>query len=281
MRSRKLLSVLGFIVLVGLTFSFVGCGSDKTPTGTTGSITDPDFVAVQQDVNYFVDSTLEFFVSGFGNMYALADQADTLDPVYYGPVYPDSDFVSATYVNGWHVIYISRNRSTHSTAMRDSVRFFSNGMVQQAASNVDSLYYKHEWNFNFHDTTVTNTAFTGRTDLDITGLSGSLATIDGTHEMSISHKFVSSDSTVWRTCDFNADLSNFTVSKTPVGWAQGCPASGTISGTVQTTYKKDDAAEVSLTWTITLTFNNGTMSATITRGTTTWSYTSNVCLTSN
>ncbi|NOY88671.1 MAG: hypothetical protein GXO93_04665 [FCB group bacterium] len=281
MRSRKLLSVLGFIILVGLTLSFVSCGSDKTPTGATGSITDPDFVAVQQDVNYFVDSTLEFFVNGFGNMYALADQADTLDPVFYGPVYPDSDFVSATYVNGWHVIYISRNRSTHSTAMRDSVRFFSNGVVQQTATNVDSLYYKHEWNYRFHDTTVSNTSYDGRVDFDITGLSGSLATINGSHIMSITHKFVSSDSTVWKTFDFSADLSSFTVSKTPVGWAQGCPAGGTINGTVKMTYKKDGASETYVTWKFTLSFNNGTMSATIKKGTTTWGYTSQVCLTSN
>ncbi|MFQ5453035.1 MAG: hypothetical protein ACE5D6_02465, partial [Candidatus Zixiibacteriota bacterium] len=232
-------------------------------------------------VEFYVDSTIQFFLNGLGNLSALADGQDIFDPIHYGPFQPNNDSVNTSYLNGWHVIYIARDRSTYSTTLLDFVRFFSNGQIQQSSNNVDSLYYKHEWSYSALDTTVSHSNYDGAVDFAIIGLQTTQATFAGSNDLTINTKFASVDSTVWRDFTISADLSNFVVKKTGSGWAQGCPSSGTISATVTMTYTKDTGTPVTTTWTFDLSFTNGTMTATAQLGNTTWDYTNNFCTAPN
>jgi hypothetical protein len=281
MRSHKITIALGLLALTVFAIGMVGCGgSDNNPTSTAGSLTDPAFMAVQDQLDNIVDSTLTNIVNGFQNLTNVSGDGN-VNPVFYGPVQPDSDVVSATYAGGWHVVLVSRVRATYDTMLRDSVQFYANNGVSQMPTAVDSLYYRHQWRFNFGDTTVTHLGMSSSANLTIGGLQGNVATIDGSHEADINTKQVTADSTVWRSFSISADVTDLQVSKTFVGWAQGCPSSGTISGTIDMSYQKDDGTPMATSWTFTATFSDGTMSATVARGTTTWHYTTDVCTTVN
>ncbi len=281
MRSHKITVALGLLALTVFTIGMVGCGgSDNNPTSTAGSLTDPSFMAVQDQVDNIVDSTLTNIVNGFQNLTNVSGDGN-VNPVFYGPVQPDSDVVSATYADGWHVVLVARTRAAYNTMLRDSVQFFVNDEISQLPAGVDSLYYRHQWQFNFGDTSVTHLGMSSQATLTISGLQSTTATIDGTHETSVNTKQVTADSTVWRSFGINAEVTNLEVSKSFVGWAQGCPNSGTISGTVEMTYQKDDAASVATAWNFTATFTDGTMAVTVTKGTTSWHYSTDVCTTIN
>ncbi len=279
MRSHKVTAILGLFALAAFGISMVGCGSDS-PTSTAGSLTDPAFMAVQDQVDNMVDSTLVNIVNGFENLSNITNDGG-VDPVFYGPVKPDSDLVSVTYADGWHVVVVSRTRATFQSRLRDSVQFFSGDAVTQLPNNTDSLYYRHQWQFTFGDTAVTHAQLHSYSNMTIGGLQDSIANIAGQHEVQVQTKHVTADSTVWRNFTLNSDINDLQVAKTFVGWAQGCPNSGTITGTVAMSYRKDDSAPVQSTWEYSLSFSNGTMSATVTQGTTTWRYTTDVCTSIN
>ncbi len=280
MRSHYLLIVLGLLVIL----AFVGCGDDTSaPTQQAGSDLDPEFIAVQGEVEYFVDSTLDFFLNGLNNLTMLAGEDELIDPVHYGPVYPDSDFVSTSYAYGWHVVTITRNRTNYAVQMRDSVQFYGDGevpgvgQVQRTSSNADSLYYKHSWLYGVHDTTGAHSNFEGDIDLRLNGLQGTVATVNGQHRMMVQSKYVLGDSFAYRDFEIEADLTDFEISKTGSGWAQGCPNTGTATGTVQMTFTSGENAPVITTWSFTLSFTDGTMSATVRHGNTYWDYEADVC----
>ncbi len=281
MRTNKLVLILGVTLLAGLLVMFAGCGSDDDKsTGSTVNYNDPEFLVVQEEVDHFVDSTLSFFNNGLGNIYSLA--TDTLvDPIYYGPGPGDfdstKDSASATYNNGWHVIYFSLHRTEYNAIMRDSIQFIKDGQPQQTATDLESMYYRHFWWYDHVDTMVTHTSYSGTSRCDFTGLNTQQATISGSNEMNIHSKFVSNDSTVWRDMTISATLTGITIDKTPQGWAQGCPSSGSISADFVMVYQKGTAAPDTTTWTVSITFTDGSMSAVVSHGGTTWTYDSQIC----
>lgn len=281
MRSHKITVALGLLALIAFGIGIAGCGSsNNNPTNTYGSLTDPSFMAVQDQVDNLVDSTLTGIVDGFQNLSNVNGNGN-VNPVFYGPVQPDSDVVSVTYSGGWHIVFVTRNRATFHTSLRDSVQFYAGTSVTQYPTNVDSLLYRHQWLFTFGDTTVTNLGMSSEASFTIGGLQSSTADVSGTHDAEIHTKQVTADSTVWRSFSISSQVTDLQVNKTFVGWAQSCPSSGTISGTIEMSYQKDSGSPVATTWTFTATFSNGTMSATVTKGATNWHYTSDVCTTIN
>ncbi len=281
MRFQKHFLALSLVALSCFALLIAGCGSDDTPTKETGSLNDPGFVAVQTQVNSFLDSTAAFIESTLGTMGAVSTYNDYIDPIYYGPVQPDSDVVSVTYVDGWHVVYINRVRDTYGVVLRDSIQFFKDDAVFQSGVDSDSLYYRHKWLYTVGDTSVSYGAFTGSTDLVCTGLNGITTTVNGDHYWFAKVKNVTDNGTTWREIEITADLNNFTVNKTLNGWDSGCPVSGTITATIESSFKSGDAAPVNTTWSLSLSFNNGTMSAQVERGNYVWSYSRNVCTIQN
>lgn len=280
MRSRKLLLVLGVIVLTGLLVAFVGCGSDDKSTGDVGDINDPEFQVVRDEIGHFVDSTLEFFTNGLGNIYGLATDT-VVDPPLYGPGPPDfdstKDTATATYANGWHVVYFAIHRDAYDAILLDSIQFIKDGEAQQTSTGVESLLYKHFWQYGETDTTVTFRSCIGDADYSFTGLNTTTATINGTNDLQAHSKYVSTDSTVWRDINIEATLTGMQVNKTAVGWAQNCPSSGSVSGSIEMVYQKDSDDPITSNWTVNVTFDDGSMSVIVSRGSTTWMYNTQLC----
>jgi len=280
MRWEKVILVLGVTLLAGLLVMFAGCGSDDKSTNSA-DYSDPEFLVVQQEIDYFIDSTLEFFTNGLDNIYGLA--TDTMvDPVLYGSRPPEYDFnrdtAIATYADGWHVVYFSIHRDTYDKIVRDSIQFIKDGQPQQSSAGLESLNYKHFWSYEVTDTTVTHRSYTGNADYAFVGLDTAQATITGTNELQVHCKYASIDSTVWRDIDIDATLTDMKVNKTGSGWVQNCPSAGAISASIEMVYKKDSAAPDTTNWTVNLTFNNGSMFSTVTIGSALpWTYSTQLC----
>ncbi len=281
MRWEKVVLVLGVTLLAGLLVMFAGCGSDDKSTNSA-DYNDPEFLVIQQEIDYFIDSTLAYFTGGLGNIYGLATDT-TVDPVQYGSRPPDYDSTKgdtaiATYADGWHVVYFSIHRATYDKIVRDSIQFIKDGQFQQSSAGLESLYYKHFWSYEITDTTVTHRSYTENADYEFVGLDTAQATITGTNELQVHCKYASIDSTVWRDIDIDATLTNIRVYKTVSGWVDNCPCTGSISATIEMVYKKDSAAPDTTNWTVNLTFNNGSMFSTVTIGSALpWTYSTQLC----
>jgi hypothetical protein len=280
MRGEKVVLVLGATLLVGLLVMFVGCGSDDKSTNSA-DYDDPEFLVVQQEIGHFIDSTLEYFTNGLGNIYGIATDT-TVDPVQYGSRPPEYDSTKdtavATYAEGWHVVYFSIHRDTYNKIVRDSIQFIKDGQPQQSSAGLESLYYKHFWTHEVTDTTVTHRSYTGNADYAFVGLDTTQVTITGTNEWQVHSKYASTDSTVWRDINVDATLTDMKVNKTGSGWVQGCPSAGSISASIEMVYKKDSAAPDTTDWTVSLTFNNGSMFSTVTIGSAPpWTYSTQLC----
>ncbi|HDL01423.1 MAG TPA: hypothetical protein ENH23_04240 [candidate division Zixibacteria bacterium] len=280
MRSAKFFTILGFVLLASMSLLFVGCGSDDGPTTITGSLTNPDFVVVQDQVETIVDSTLDFVLTGMNSLSSISTDGIII-PNFYGPVFSDSDQVTIAYVGGWYVVNAVQQRSDFAFTVLDSVQFYINDEVSQNGVGADSMWYRHRWSYDVADTTVSYTKVDGHAGFDYRGLGVNQASINGSNDVVIHDQFVSVDSTVVRQFEFSTDVNNLLVNKGPSGWDHGCPNGGTISATATVTYTKDDAAQVVTNWNITMTFTDGTASITVSSGNVVWSYTKDVCIAIN
>lgn len=279
MRSRKLMLLLGTVVVLAASLTFYGCSKDDSPTGQVGNLNNPEFLAVHEQVSDFVDSTLAWFNDGLGSMNRLA--ADTVvDPILYGPTDPNAitDSASVIYTDdGWHVVYFEFHADAYSSILVDSIQFRKAGVYQQGVADLETLLYKHNWGYNSSDTTVTHTDYTGNVDYLFDNLDEQQCTVTGTTSWDAHSKFVSADSTVWRDFEIDVTYTGGRIDKTGSGWAQGCPESGTFSVDVEMTYQKDAGTPVVTVWNVTVTFNSGIAAVVATQGETTWSYSSREC----
>ncbi len=280
MRSVKIITLLGFVLLACMSLLFVGCGSDDAPTSNAGSLSNPEFIAVQDQVESLVDSTFGFILTGMNSIVSISSGGN-IDPVLYGPSFGDTNQVTPSYVNGWHIVNATAGTADFSFNFVDSVRFYSNNAISQFGIDADSLWYRHHWNYDVADKAVSYTTFDGDASFDYRGLNTNQASITGSNDLSIDNQFVSVDSTVIRTFEFATDVTNLSINAGPSGWDHACPNSGTVSTTVTMTYARDDAAVVTTTWNVSMTFTDGTAAVSVSSGNVVWNYTSDVCIALN
>ncbi|MEA3297654.1 MAG: hypothetical protein U9R56_07305, partial [candidate division Zixibacteria bacterium] len=106
MRSNKRILVSGLTAVFCIAILFLaGCSSDNstsTPTTVNGSMTDPEFVVVQSQINTFVDSTISFFKNGINTFNGISEDGTILPPQYVvSPGNPDPDVFDTSYAEGW------------------------------------------------------------------------------------------------------------------------------------------------------------------------------------
>ncbi len=274
MRSRNLIFIVGLVVLSAFLLMVVGCSDDDSaPTqvfddGDTDSIAHPQFSAVKDQVEGFVDDTRGFVNDGLSMTVASAQE---LDDLVFGPVPPDSSQTS-----DYWLIYFLWQSSLRIWAL-DSIRFLDDGVPQETALGADQILFRHYWRKSVDDTTVSYTIFDIHSDLDITGVDGTTATANGTHDLAVESKYVSDDSTVWWTFDVQATITDYTVNKADTYWNYGCPVSGSMTVTVDASYQKDSGEAVNTSWRFDLTLTDGLMDADVTLGSQTCSYSTQVC----
>ncbi|MDH3889618.1 MAG: hypothetical protein OEV49_00925 [candidate division Zixibacteria bacterium] len=285
MRLENRVLVSGMTILIGVMLLLVaGCGDDETntPTTITGSMADHEFLAVKTQMDDFVDSTIAFFENGINTFQGISDGEDIIPPQY--AVNPEQqDSWDTSYTNGWHVIQIAYTEKDQfedgvwQMSLADSIQYKKNGVAQESWVDHDQLVYKHHWTWDVFDTTVNHTNFEGNADFTFADLTTGLATVTGSRDFNASNKIVHLDSTVWRDFTFTADVNNVTLKNSAfTGWSN-CPVGGSVSTTIEMVYTKDDGDPVTTTWNATFTFNNGTMTASVSKGNTVWGYHSDMC----
>lgn len=279
MRFQRILLVLGLAVLFGVGIMVVGCSNDdEAPAYIVGPMDDPEFMVVQDQIEIFVDSTVQALENGLNSIINVTSEYDDqIDPIYYGPVKPDSDYVNAVYANGWHVAEVSRVRAGYTFTLRDSIQFYNGNAIQQGPNNIDSLAYRHRWSYMNHDTTASHTDLEAANSFTFQNLNSGMAQTSGMHQLMIQNKFVSADSTVWREYTFEANLQNVSINETGSGWVQGCPNSGYINASLTSSYQKDQNDPVTATWNVSITFTDGIMTASVYQANKVWSYSASVC----
>ncbi len=277
MRFCKAMFLPGAILIVALGLIW-GCGDDDNPV-KWGSDDDPLFQAVSAQFNQVIDSTFAGIGESFTSMSTLQGD-DNVDPVLYGPGDPNAttDSLTLTYTGGWHILHLAwHNEFGYLAIVNDSVQFAKLGEPQMQGGDIDRLTYRHHWSWAAPDTTVSHIDLNGNSGFDITGLDTDEATIDGTHDFAARVKAVFADSTVDWHFTVESSLSNFTVSKTPVGWAQSCPSEGQWHATITSTYRKDDNPSVEQTWNCQATLENGEIRVIVFCNDYRWTYTREAC----
>lgn len=276
MRLQKRILVLGLTVAVGVVaLILTGCGSDDKSTSSTnyGSLTDPEFVVVQSQVDMFVDSTVNFLRNGLNIVYGISDENGTILPAQYAPGPEDNDVFDTSYANGWHRVFIANQYEGYGTTVLDSIQYIKNGAYQESWANRDQLVYKHYWTWISEVDTIR-----GNAHYTFGGLNTAQATVTGTNRVEYRLQVVTGDSTVTRTFTIEATMSGFTLAKTmSIGWDH-CPLTGSVSVTLTMTYQKDGADPVESTWTGNLAFDDGSLSAAFRLGNTVWQYQDQVCI---
>ena len=285
MRSHKSFPLLlGLVIVSFFAVVWTGCSDDETaPTAgsSLGDLNDPDYLIVREQVATFVDSTLDFIKAGFTSMSMLPTDS-LVDPVNYGPIDPHHDSASSIYADGWHVVFISRQLESFSTAMRDSIQFRdADGIPQASSDGMTSMAYRHSWTYNVVDTAANFSNCEGDLGVEMTGLNTTQALINGTNQYSVHSRVYSSDPDLWpdqvRDATVNIALDDIRINQSSYGWAHACPYSGTCVGTVELVTQVGEADPVTTNWTYSLTFDEGAMTCTIRRGSTYWTSTCDVC----
>ncbi len=279
MRPHKALLVLGLVAVTGFSLLVSGCSSDSNSSNLTpGSLTDPNFVAVQNEVNNLIDSTISYISDGLYNLLVLPGDTDVII-VAFGPTPGDSVSADYVYENGWHIVSWIGSFSGKTSSFKDSIQFLDNlGQPQQDNNNTETLIYKHRWVEISIDTTVSFTDYSGVVALTLDNLGSGSATVSGSHSIDVSIKTVTVDSTVWRDIAVEGTVSNLAISEVTGGWLQNCPSSGTIGATANMTYTKDSDNPVTSDWSFSIQFTDGTIRASAISGTTSWSYTDQICI---
>lgn len=281
MRARTV-GLVGSFLTLALTCAFViGCGGDddKAPTSQLGDLSDPQFVVVNETIEALVDSSVSLFGSGFASLTSIS-AGDEIDPAQQIVVPDDGtkDNSGASYTNGWHYVWASISGANYQVVIHDSVQFRNAaGAVQQNPAGLASLTYRRDWSFMANDTTVSHANLDAWCDFDYSGLNTDQATINGDQAFTMERKTVGQTNT-WHDLEVAATYTNMSISKTPFGgWAQSCPESGTVTGSVEYVRTVGANAPDTTTWTYSLLFTDGVVDVQVVSGGTTWQTTYNTC----
>lgn len=281
MRLKNVFPGVGLILLAAILLFWAGCSSNKTIVNnepTDGSLTDPEFLLVKQQINNYLDSTMELLTGGFENIAHLPTDTDQVD-IIHGPM-GVNDTVTYQYIGGWHITYVSHYYQNFDFRFRDSVQFQKNSIAVPSADSADYMRYIHHWYISSNFINVTHTNSSGDVDIVYTNLDTDTATINGTNDMMIVWNFISNDSTLTATFDIDVTVDNIRTKKAMDGWISGCPCSGDINMTIaqSSILVVNDATTIRVrNWAIDISFNNGTATATITSDNEKWTYTYAVC----
>ncbi|MBN2226442.1 MAG: hypothetical protein JW763_03675 [candidate division Zixibacteria bacterium] len=282
MRAKHFLPGMGLLALIAVMLFAFGCSDDSpTKSYTAGSDADPEYVMVQNQVNTFLDSTIQFFGNSFDNYNVMPNDDDEVEN-QYSPMYP-TDTATYTYSEGWHEIYVTRSNAFFTDHIRDSLQFQVNNDPVEDASGADYMRLIRHWDFVTGEayTVYTHTDMEGSLDLEFEDLDTDLCMINGSNEITVTWNYISEDTTIEATFEIDITVDDIGIAPVPsYGWASGCPSSGTINYTIVQTYtiEVDEVSDpIEKTWTATVTWEDGTASVRVYCGNYRWTYTRDVC----
>lgn len=269
MRSGKFFFIAGLIMSLALIALVIGCSKDKNPVNTENP-EDVQYNLVTSEVNSFLDTMVTQFAGGL-EIGLQDDQNGQTDVVTtaYSPINPDSILTNG----GWHVVYISDIVAGYTIFRVDSIQFQRNQVPQDRLSGADAIAIVHRLNITNPDTTANYRNKDVRSIYVISGINTSSATINGARTQVIETKI----GDIKRTFNIDMSVSGVTVPKANDGWTKGCPESGLIHGTVDYTAQSSSSIPTTTTWNYSIEIDNGTVTATVTAGPYSKSYSAPVC----
>lgn len=282
MHPHKIASGVCLLTVVALLCLAGGCSDEKTPASpsNTGLLTDPEFIQVQDQVNVFLDSAQNYFAEGFENIYkAPVDTENVINN--YGPMGP-TDTATFGYYDGWYIVYISRNNAYTASVLVDSVQYRDNGEVIEDPSGLDYLHFIRKWDFVFKNTNVSHVNMSAYLNLEYSGLDQNVAAINGTKDVFVKWVYVADDSTVEAQYDMDVAVNDINLSRVPnYPWSSGCPISGNIEIDINQSYllSTDEGKTLRVrNWVVSVTFDNGEASISVSSEGKTWNYARTICL---
>ncbi len=274
---------LGLLLIAAFSLTIWGCSDDKVPTPTstvqTGDFENPEFVLVQNQINTYLDETLELYGAGLENIYQLpADTEEVRNQfVASGP----NDTVTAFYAEGWHVTYVARHNSFFDDFFRDSVQFIIDGQTSETATGLEELRYIRQWGFQDNQTDETHTNQNGYCNLWFTYLDSEYGMIDGNNNVVYEWNFIDVDSSVVANFEMTVVVEDVMVQKKPLyGWISNCPLAGTLLFDIDEAYIVNNGTTFDMdvmTWDASVTFNSGVATVNVTRDNTIWNYSYDLC----
>ncbi|UCD16403.1 MAG: hypothetical protein JSV44_08020, partial [Candidatus Zixiibacteriota bacterium] len=237
MRAKHFVPGLGLFALAAVMLFAFGCSDDPTSSRTAGSDTDPDYIMVQDQVNTFIDSTIQFFANSFDNYNVMPDNDDDVQN-HYSPMYP-ADIATYDYSTGWHVIYVTRSNDFFTDHITDSIQFRVDNEVVEESLGADYMHFIRNWDFVTGEayTIYTHTNMEGVTDLVFTNLDQDRAFINGESSYLVEWNYISNDTTIAAQFEANIEVDNVGIDPVPTyGWASGCPSVGRIDMDITQTY---------------------------------------------
>jgi hypothetical protein len=274
----------GLLLLAVVFMAIAGCSGDdsNTPAGvnlTEGSLTDPQFLLVQGQIDSYLDSTQNVFSVGLENINQLPTDTEEVHNIH-GPMGPN-DTAQYTYANGWHVTYIAKYAINFNVHFRDSVQFRKNSVTIESPDSLDYLHYIRDWSLTSNLTSQTHTNLSRNINIIYSNLDSDTATINGTNNSDIEWNFISNDSTVSAVFDMNVTISNVKVVRSNLyGWVSGCACDGSLSMDINETYAAtigQDETNINRNWTVTIDIDSGVATITIVSENETWGYTHTIC----
>lgn len=272
MRSRILTTLTSLTLVAGASALFIGCGGDDKPVNNDIPFNqEPAYQAVTAQANALVAGALEMAKDGYESTII-----EGTDDLVYSPGGP-SRVDSTVNQNYWQIIFSTNLSSGVNNFTVDSLQFRQDEVILPSHQNADAVELRHFSQQTASDTTVTYTTYTTNGQVDISGLDTDNSTVAGTVSMLSTQKYVSLDSTSVWTFDIDVTMSNLQVGRGDGDWSYGCPTSGSITVTINSTYQSSFSALASATYSYTLTFADGEATVAVTRGSESASYTNQFC----
>ena len=199
--------------------------------------------------------------------------------VAYGPLPGDSVSADYVYENGWHIVGWAGRFADKIVYFRDSIQFQDVlGQPQQDNLNTETIIYKRQWAESAVDTTISRVNYSGAASLTLDNIISGTASVSGTHLVDVAIVTITIDSTVLRDISIEGTVSNLRLNEAPGGWLQNCPVTGTFGATASMSYQKDAGTPVTSDWSVSSSFLGGTLSVSTISGSTSWSYSHQVCI---
>jgi hypothetical protein len=286
---KGLIPGLGLLLLAALFFAIGGCSDEKSttpitedpPTDTTvvGSLDDPEFAVVQDQINDYLTSSEQFFAIGLENIYAFPTDTETIINNHgaFGPF----DTVAYDYKGGWHLIYIARYNTALNDFLMDSIQFKLGENVIEDPEGLDYLQFIRHWGVTDNRTDQTHTNKSGYINFQFENLDTEECTVNGTNDAIYEWNYVSTDSNVTAFFDMEVSVEDIVLKKTnSYGWNSGCPVSGELRMTIDESYSVRIGSNTNFWvsgWVVVIEFNDGVADVEVARGNVHWTYSCDIC----
>jgi hypothetical protein len=276
MRSSKSLVLAGTLAMVAVIAMALGCSDDETPVAPPPADNGIQSLlgVVQDQVHAYLDTATGVMEAGLEVATYVDISTDDIGDVFMGGGFPDSTLDEHLWIISW---LTDLQSDVAVTNIVDSLSYLVDNALSVNARNATAMFVKHNYSYVSADTTVSFTDITNHGNLQIDGLQGALATINGELVSTVREKEVTDESTVWNDWTIEIQATDLEFAKDGSSWTSGCPNGGTCTVNVEYTQARNEDIPTTTNWQFDVTFTDGSMAVDVTVGQLTTSYEHALC----